>query len=422
MSENKAWPSSHPEIGVRTVSTLNNLAKNSEQVFSKPNELFEIEVAEIGSQGTEEACLKGENQLQEHLSVYHDHLEPSKYDQGRTKNNYRASFFLLEPMYSWSHLPVTHNGAIKLLSALQVFPEIHRYITAFSEKRFPRDEGFGGFDSHITMNGYGTWMEFDWTHIHATCFGSVDGNVRCLINYLDEEITAVFKRVIMAGVEPNKLNEFDALHSTASDLKSLQYLSDQVRRVINLIQLNKLTLEVFQERIRHLESITPLASSQANSLRVFLTKLSQFQKEHEFSLVNASAVLERAKATSEQLRDTVSVRNGEFNKTSTEMTSRNTTAIVDLSHKSGREAHVVKTLTVLALVYVPASYVADFLQMGFVSIKQETPMQWSATADLKIYAVLAIPLITFTMLIYAFVELAHRSKNNQQGLNGSHNV
>lgn len=54
----------------------------------------------------------------------------------------------------------------------------------------------------------------------------------------------------------------------------------------------------------------------------------------------------------------MSVRNGEFNKTSTEMTSRNTTAIVDLSHKSGREAHVVKTLTVLALVYVPASYVA----------------------------------------------------------------
>lgn len=51
MSGNKAWPSSHPEIDVRAVSTLSNLAKNTEQVFSKPNELFEIEVAEIGSQG-----------------------------------------------------------------------------------------------------------------------------------------------------------------------------------------------------------------------------------------------------------------------------------------------------------------------------------------------------------------------------------
>lgn len=51
MSENRAWPSSHPEIDVHAVSTLNNLAKNTEEVFSKPNGLFEIEVAEIGSQG-----------------------------------------------------------------------------------------------------------------------------------------------------------------------------------------------------------------------------------------------------------------------------------------------------------------------------------------------------------------------------------
>jgi hypothetical protein len=161
----------------------------------------------------------------------------------------------------------------------------------------------------------------DWTHLHTTCFGSVDDNVRYLINYLDEEVTAVvrtpykphsyglstnasgqFQRVIMAGVEPSKLNEFDTPHSTASDLKALQYLSDQVRRVINLIQVNKLTLKLFQERIRHLESITPLVSSQANSLQVFFTKLSQFQEEHEFSLLNASAVLERAAATSDQVK------------------------------------------------------------------------------------------------------------------------
>lgn len=106
----------------------------------------------------------------------------------------------------------------------------------------------------------------------------------------------------MAGVEPDKLNEFDALHSTAGDLKTLQYLSDQVRRVITLIQVNILTLKVFQEKIRHLKSITPLTSSQANSLQLFLTKLLRFQEEHEFSLLNASAVLERAKATSDQVK------------------------------------------------------------------------------------------------------------------------
>jgi hypothetical protein len=65
-----------------------------------------------------------------------------------------------------------------------------------------------------------------------------------------------------------------------------------------------------------------------------------------------------------------------------------------------------------------ANFYEDFLQMGFISIKQETPMQWSATPGLKIYAVLAIPLITFTMLIYTCVELLHRSNQKDQRLNG----
>lgn len=56
---------------------------------------------------------------------------------------------------------------MKLLSALKAFPEIHRYIAAFGKKRFPRDEGFGSFDSHVTMNGYGAWTEFGTSDLVA---------------------------------------------------------------------------------------------------------------------------------------------------------------------------------------------------------------------------------------------------------------
>lgn len=58
------------------------------------------------------------------------------------------------------------------------------------------------------------------------------------------------------------------------------------------------------------------------------------------------------------------MRNGEFNKTSTAMTSRNTSAIVHLSDKASREARVVKTLTVLAMVFVPAAFTAVCLRGG----------------------------------------------------------
>ncbi|RFN51776.1 hypothetical protein FIE12Z_3979 [Fusarium flagelliforme] len=213
----------------------------------------------------------------------------------------------------------------------------------------------------------------------------------------------------MAGVEPEKLNEFDKLQSTAKDFKELQYLSDQIRRVISIVELNLLTLESFQKKVQYLITLSPPASLQGLILERFLETLARCHTEHKFGLRNASSVLDRAKATSDQLRDTVSMRNGEFNKTSTEMTSRNTSAMCDLANKSGREAHVLKTLTVLALVFVPAGFVA----MGFVSLKQESPMQWSATPDLKIYAILSIPLISLTMLIYAMVELVQRMKERK---------
>ncbi|KAG9494923.1 hypothetical protein J7337_013152 [Fusarium musae] len=361
-------------------------------------------------------------------------------------------------------------------------------MAAFGQKRFPRDEGFSGFDSETRVGSTGILSSFecsyllkyiekrddarsgsnpwairhalihqkvsleekklshilirlpktvkkilsssvlnksgecssfiaDWTNLHIACFSSVDHDLRQFINYLDEEIDKLFKRVIMAGVEPGKLNEFDTLNSTTNDFKSLQYLSDQLRRVINIIQLNTLTLVCFKQKIQDLETLPFQTSSQPDSLNTLLKKLCNIQNEHQFSILSASTVLERAKAISDQLRDTVSMRNGEFNRTNTEMTSRNTSAIVNLSDKSSREARVVKTLTVLAMVFVPAAFTADFIQMGFITIEQESPMKWSADPDLKIYAILAIPLITITMMIYMLVEFIQRAREKDEKVN-----
>lgn len=65
-----------------------------------------------------------------------------------------------------------------------------------------------------------------------------------------------------------------------------------------------------------------------------------------------------ANVKNRQLRDTISLRNSEINKMQTEMASGHTKAIFTLSKMSSQEAHVVKTLTGLALIFVPASFVA----------------------------------------------------------------
>ena len=62
--------------------------------------------------------------------------------------------------------------------------------------------------------------------------------------------------------------------------------------------------------------------------------------------------------TSRQLRDLVSLRNSELSRLHTETMNANTASTAQLAEESSRETHTMKTLTVLALVFVPASFVA----------------------------------------------------------------
>lgn len=54
----------------------------------------------------------------------------------------------------------------------------------------------------------------------------------------------------------------------------------------------------------------------------------------------------------------------------------------------------------------------DFLQMGYISVIPESGFTWQATQELKIYAVLAIPLLAFTMLLYVGIE-AYKGRRKQ---------
>jgi uncharacterized membrane protein len=82
--------------------------------------------------------------------------------------------------------------------------------------------------------------------------------------------------------------------------------------------------------------------------------------------------------------------------------------MVDMSHKSSHEARVVKALTVIALVFVPTSFVADFLQMGYLQTGTGGGFSVTGTDGLILYAILALPLVIFVFVVYGLLELHNR--------------
>lgn len=66
----------------------------------------------------------------------------------------------MEPAYGWGHLLITRDAMMSVLLSLDVSPIIYRYLKAFGRKDCPRDEGFAGFDSDITLDSSGTLVSF----------------------------------------------------------------------------------------------------------------------------------------------------------------------------------------------------------------------------------------------------------------------
>lgn len=105
----------------------------------------------------------------------------------------------------------------------------------------------------------------------------------------------------MSSVEPTKLNDFDSVEQTSKDMKTLQYLSDQVRRLINTIELNMETIKCLQMEVQGLGVVSLPESPHRPSVEVLSGLLERAMQEHRFSLKNSSGMLDRARATSEQV-------------------------------------------------------------------------------------------------------------------------
>lgn len=215
----------------------------------------------------------------------------------------------------------------------------------------------------------------DWVGLHVVCLDNIDHDMRQYINYLDEEVREVFGRMLLSGVEPEKLNEYDTASNSAKDMKTLQVLQDQAQRVSTMVSLNMETIGCLSRQTARLRTLGDSSSNWCGMLEGFENRLQNIEQRHRFSLINISAVIRRIETYTEQLRDTISIRNSE-------LANVHTRAVVHLSRASSQETRVVKALTVLALVFVPAGFVAvsgfhpPFLPRAIPDYRSRNSSRW----------------------------------------------
>jgi hypothetical protein len=106
----------------------------------------------------------------------------------------------------------------------------------------------------------------------------------------------------MFGVEPTKKDEINSVEYSTRDFKSLQFVSDQARRLITCIQINMHTIECLQAKMNHMAHLETFENLDGAPVSLLSTDLSKALEEHRFACRNASAVLARATATTQFVR------------------------------------------------------------------------------------------------------------------------
>jgi len=186
-------------------------------------------------------------------------------------------------------------------------------------------------------------------------------------------------------------------------MKRLQFFLDQILRAGHMLDVNATTLSTMLHAFRRRKDHIP-------DLPSLQERLEDIQQEYGFLQKMSKSVLDRAVMLSHELRDTIALRNHDINKQANDAATQGTHAIVKLSRKSAYEARVVKLLSVVAVIFLPASFAADFLQMGYVFVTEEKRFKIHATADLWLYAIFAVPLLIVTMSICLAFELLSRRR------------
>ncbi|KAG9494924.1 hypothetical protein J7337_013153 [Fusarium musae] len=83
MSAEKGGPPFCTQDDMQSTQIAQIFTTPTEQLFSPSDGLFEIEVAEVTSQGTEDACLTSEIQLEQHISRHHSLPPTLESEQGQ---------------------------------------------------------------------------------------------------------------------------------------------------------------------------------------------------------------------------------------------------------------------------------------------------------------------------------------------------
>ncbi|KAH8812190.1 hypothetical protein F5884DRAFT_304687 [Xylogone sp. PMI_703] len=218
-----------------------------------------------------------------------------------------------------------------------------------------------------------------WTHLHELHLGTLSCNWDSYFASMNECLSNINQEYLFSKVDARKKQV------SFSSLQELDSLRTQLSMMCYALELNLDVLgRLSQEAIRR-EELEGCKFTER--YKQFQTNVGLCSKEQSLLKQQATYTIQEIDRLLIHLRDTISLQDSN--------------AMMALTHKTIQEAQSMRTITVIALIYIPASFTASLLSMGYIHVESLSGvMKLGAEPEMWFYLAITLPLIVFTFSIW----------------------
>ncbi|OCK81271.1 hypothetical protein K432DRAFT_381468 [Lepidopterella palustris CBS 459.81] len=391
----------------------------------------------------------------------------NKFQSDSLSSSSSTCLFLLDQLHSYSGLDITQDALSLLLDWIGAFPKLADALTSFADDEFPTHEGRSNFHAlstgqannsnifelcmlfkYVTKNGNKSdpvpwsirqmllYQSFDgerqrdavllarasetlkrriqeeflenpdaseclrhWANMPMLAVSSLSADWEEYTKYLDLAVWKLGKSSTHTNPFSERLGEVNF-----KDLKLSQTYTDLLLRASHALQNNILVLQALAEEARKRQSLEtrPLL----NHYQALDDMIESTTRELTFTINHISLIRARLDRITETIRDCINVR-------SSHHAALENSSIHGLTVQTIREARTVKTIALVTLVYLPASFVATFFSTGMLQVWTTGTrglFRVSAKPDLWFYLALTIPLTLATLAAWWVWEWVSRRR------------
>jgi len=353
---------------------------------------------------------------------------------------------LVPQRFSWDRLAISEHALRRLISYFKIFPAFLEVLCAFGRRSQRSSNSLGGCYSwqngSVSETSYLLKMieqhgrvelEEPWSirqlgvyHQHDADSGNDTFILLNPMGSFQERLRDV-KLSLERHLSPRDIHHLALSHSVWQWRWYLTFWEEQLERLIAKAHVSQVRdraktekmpvlaiehsdfqdVQVINDRMNAAKYIVGSNVDICSKMKAKLLNdqgTDLFLDEFRLQSRRVESLLERAKSGSSLMQDIISFRGLDSLRTSSENSNEmarladiDSKNMVKLTTKSQRDASTLKKVTWLTSVYLPASFVSQFLSMGYLTVNSKaSPVSLNFAAEMWIFVVLTFLFLAVT--------------------------